>query len=53
MAIAMRMATLMQLHREETYELKNPTPELVIMAESARRTLVGNMQSCSRPWPVD
>jgi len=39
MAIAMRMATLMQLHREETYELKNPTPELVIMAESARRTL--------------
>ena len=30
----------MQLHREETYILDNPTPELVVRAESARRTLV-------------
>lgn len=40
MAIAMRMATLMQLHREETYVLVNPTKDLIIRAESARRTLV-------------
>lgn len=40
MAIALRMATLMRLHREETYTLINPTKELVIKAESARRTLV-------------
>ncbi|KAK0723867.1 hypothetical protein B0T21DRAFT_44879 [Apiosordaria backusii] len=39
MAIAMRMATLLKLHREETYVLVNPTKELVIQAESARRTL--------------
>ncbi|KAL2255295.1 hypothetical protein VTK26DRAFT_3666 [Humicola hyalothermophila] len=39
MAVAMRMATLMQLHREETYILHNPTKELIIRAESARRTL--------------
>ncbi|KAK4242014.1 hypothetical protein C8A03DRAFT_11752 [Achaetomium macrosporum] len=39
MAIAMRMATLMQLHREETYVLPNPTRDLIIRAESARRTL--------------
>ncbi|KAK3311396.1 uncharacterized protein B0T15DRAFT_548868 [Chaetomium strumarium] len=39
MAIAMRMATLMQLHREETYMLPNPTSDLIIRAESARRTL--------------
>lgn len=39
MGIAMRMATLMQLHREETYQLQNPTADLVIRAESARRTL--------------
>jgi hypothetical protein len=39
MGIAMRMATLMQLHREETYQLQNPTAEHVIRAESARRTL--------------
>ncbi len=30
----------MQLHREETYLLPNPTKELIIRAESARRTLV-------------
>lgn len=40
MAISMRMATLMQLHREETYVIPSPTKELVIRAESARRTLV-------------
>jgi hypothetical protein len=40
MGIAMRMATLMQLHREETYQIHNPTAELIIRAESARRTLV-------------
>ena len=40
MAISIRMATLMQLHREETYVLQNPTRELIIRAESARRTLV-------------
>ena len=40
MAIAMRMATLMQLHREETYVIPSPTQELIIRAESARRTLV-------------
>ncbi|KAK4189216.1 hypothetical protein QBC35DRAFT_380927 [Podospora australis] len=39
MAIAMRMATLLQLHREETYALENPTAERVLQAESARRTL--------------
>ncbi len=41
MGIAMRMAALMQLHREETYQVQNPTPDLIIRAESARRTLVG------------
>ncbi|KLU92072.1 hypothetical protein MAPG_11019 [Magnaporthiopsis poae ATCC 64411] len=39
LGIAMRMAALMGLHREETYALSNPTKELVIAAESARRTL--------------
>ncbi|POR34210.1 Putative transcriptional regulatory protein [Tolypocladium paradoxum] len=39
MGIAVRMAALMQLHREETYQVQNPTPDLVIRAESARRTL--------------
>jgi len=39
MAVAMRMATLMQLHREETYVISNPTKELILRAESARRTL--------------
>ncbi|KAL2280342.1 hypothetical protein FJTKL_12591 [Diaporthe vaccinii] len=37
--IAMRMAALMRLHREETYALQNPSKEMVIAAESARRTL--------------
>lgn len=37
--IAMRMAALMRLHREETYTLQNPSKEMVIAAESARRTL--------------
>ncbi|KHO00211.1 Zinc transcription factor [Metarhizium album ARSEF 1941] len=39
MGIAIRMAILMQLQREETYHVSNPTPELIIRAESARRTL--------------
>lgn len=37
--IATRMSTLMQLHREETYEMQNPTTESIISAESARRTM--------------
>lgn len=37
--IAMRMAALMRLHREETYALQNPSKEMIIAAESARRTL--------------
>lgn len=38
--IAVKIATIMQLHREETYAFPlNPTPELIIFAESARRTL--------------
>lgn len=40
MGISMRMAALMQLHREETYQLSSPNPELIMRAESARRTLV-------------
>ncbi|KYK57950.1 hypothetical protein DCS_04963 [Drechmeria coniospora] len=40
MGIAVRMAVLMHLHREETYQLQNPTPDLIIRAESARRTMV-------------
>ncbi|KAG8420559.1 hypothetical protein J3459_010966 [Metarhizium acridum] len=39
MGIAIRMAILMQLQREETYHISNPTPDLIIRAESARRTL--------------
>ncbi len=40
MAVATRMAILMELHREETYVLVTPTKELIVRAESARRTLV-------------
>lgn len=40
MGIAIRMALLMQLQREETYHIPNPTPDLIIRAESARRTIV-------------
>ena len=40
MGIAMRMAALMQLHREETYQVQSTSPDLIIRAESARRTLV-------------
>ena len=39
MGVAIRMATLMMLHREETYKLNNPTPEAIMVAESARRTI--------------
>lgn len=36
------MATEMRLHREETFQLitEDSTPEAIIRAESARRTLV-------------
>ncbi|KAK0729701.1 hypothetical protein B0H67DRAFT_559408 [Lasiosphaeris hirsuta] len=39
MGISMRMATLLQLHREETYAVANKTKELIVSAESARRTI--------------
>lgn len=39
MGVSMRMASLMRLHREETYQIPNPSPEIIIRAESARRTL--------------
>ncbi|KAF4509886.1 hypothetical protein G6O67_001823 [Ophiocordyceps sinensis] len=39
MGIAVRMAALMHLHREETYQVQNPTADLNMRAESARRTL--------------
>jgi hypothetical protein len=40
MGIAIRMAALMQLHREETYYIQDPTRDDLMKAESARRTLV-------------
>ncbi|CAI4211185.1 unnamed protein product [Parascedosporium putredinis] len=40
MGIAIRMAILMQLHREETYNSENRSFDDIIRAESARRTLV-------------
>lgn len=39
MGIAVRIASLMQLHREETYTLTAQTRSIIIEAESARRTL--------------
>lgn len=39
MGIAMRLAALMRLHREETYKVPNPSRETIIASESARRTL--------------
>lgn len=39
LGIAIRMACLMRLHREEAYRLQNPTQERIVEAESARRTL--------------
>ncbi|ORY67603.1 fungal-specific transcription factor domain-containing protein [Pseudomassariella vexata] len=41
MGVATRMAVLMRLHREETYERLTPnsSPEEIVRAESARRTL--------------
>ncbi|CAK7233250.1 hypothetical protein SCUCBS95973_008531 [Sporothrix curviconia] len=44
LGIALRMAILMKLHREESYSLEDPTPTMVQNAESARRTL---------PWDVN
>lgn len=40
MGIALRMASALRLHLEETYDIANPTPDTVIRGESARRTLV-------------
>lgn len=39
LGVAMRMAALMRLHREDTYTLQNPSKEMIIASESARRTL--------------
>lgn len=55
----MRMASLMRLHREETYQIPNPSPEIIIRAESARRTLVRQTLPQESPkevtnsYPVD
>ena len=40
LGIALRMAILMKLHREESYNMNNPSSTMVQNAESARRTLV-------------
>ena len=40
MGIALRMASALRLHLEETYDIANPTPDTIIRGESARRTLV-------------
>lgn len=54
MGIAIRMATDMELHVESSYQIQDPTPERIIRAESARRTLVrGNPPTCSRPSLTD
>lgn len=53
MGIAMRMAALMRLHREETYALQNPSKEMVIAAESARRTLWMLHSKSSHPCTPD
>ncbi|KAK7433173.1 hypothetical protein QQZ08_000104 [Neonectria magnoliae] len=39
MGVSMRMASLMRLHREETYQVQNTSPDVIMRAESARRTL--------------
>ncbi|KAF4454134.1 hypothetical protein F53441_3320 [Fusarium austroafricanum] len=39
MGIALRMASVLRLHLEETYRISNPTPAARIRGESARRTL--------------
>ncbi|KPM34051.1 hypothetical protein AK830_g12522 [Neonectria ditissima] len=39
MGVSMRMASLMRLHREETYQVQNQNPDVIMRAESARRTL--------------
>jgi hypothetical protein len=43
MAIAMRLATLMGLHKEDIYNKAGDTPDENIQAESARRTLVSGI----------
>jgi hypothetical protein len=40
MGIALRMASALRLHLEETYDISDPTAETRIRGESARRTLV-------------
>lgn len=40
MNIAIHMAILMRLHREETFQFDSKSPELIMRAESARRTVV-------------
>jgi hypothetical protein len=53
MGIAVKIATLLQLHREETYSLTNPSVELVMAAESARRTLVSlRLCICNNLSPI-
>lgn len=39
LGIAVRMAALLRLHREETYHKEYPTKKSIVEAESARRTL--------------
>ncbi|SPN99974.1 related to general repressor of transcription [Cephalotrichum gorgonifer] len=39
MAISIRLAVLMELHRESAYAISNPSREQIVVAESARRTL--------------
>lgn len=50
MGVAVRMAVLLKLHREETYSLRNPKPDLIVTSESARRTFVshGEQHPCRR-----
>lgn len=48
----MRMASLMRLHREETYQIQNPSPEIIMRAESARRTLVHQVLPQESPKQV-
>lgn len=54
MGIALRMAALMRLHREEEYHLASDAPnEEVIRAESARRTLVCRTCTSSKTYNKD
>ncbi|KAF5634727.1 general repressor of transcription [Fusarium tjaetaba] len=48
MGLALRIASAIKLHLEQTYayETSNPTPDAIILRESARRTL-DQLHSCS------